>query len=148
MPLTAKEALAVRKAAPTIRAADNLKGIKKNVALDKAFQAAREVISDKFPDLSKSLVQSEKSITASQLRMPLPVKRTNPNQVSGLATLIGSGFGLVNPKLVAGLGLASPLSMGIAGALMGEAKKSVPKVARRAIQRTGSQALVRALGGE
>jgi hypothetical protein len=143
--LSPKEALAVRKVAPTIRAADTLKGIKKNVALDKTFQSAREVITKQFPELSDSLVNTEKAITASQLRMPVPVNKTNPNQISNLFTGLAGLGAFVNPKALLGLAAMSPLSMGLAGATMGQVKKSIPASVRRAIQRGGVQSLERAL---
>lgn len=152
-PLTDKEALAVRKVSGTVRAADTVRGIKKNVALDKSFQNAREVIAKSFPGYSNALTRTEKAITASQLRKPLRVNKTNPDQLSGLTStigpvaggIIGSASGNVLP-LLAGLLGASPLGMGLAGATMGQVKRSIPKLARRAIQRGGFQSLAQALG--
>jgi hypothetical protein len=144
-PITPKEAVGLRLLAPVKRAADTQRGITKNVELDKATSAARGVIADKFPKLTERLGDSERAITASQLRMPLRVNRTNPNQISGLTTTLGAALGFVDPRLLIGSLMASPLAMGVAGAAMGQLKRSIPKLARRGIQRAGSQTLARAL---
>lgn len=147
-PITAKEAIGLRILAPVKRAADTQRGIGKNIQLDKATTGARAKIAEEFPELRNRLADTEKAITASQLRKPLRVNKTNPDQISGLAALLGSGFGFINPKLIGGMALASPLAMGLAGATMGQVKKSIPKGVRRAVQRGGVQTLERLLSEE
>lgn len=145
-PITAKEAIGLRILAPVKRAADTLRGVRKNVELDKATTGARARIAEEFPELTKRLSDTERAITASQLRKPVPVNKTNPDQINRLFTGLG-GLGMfINPKALLGLGAMSPLSMGLAGALMGQTKKSIPKMARRAIQRGSIQTLARILG--
>jgi hypothetical protein len=139
LPITAKEAIGLRVMAPVKRAADTMKGIRKNVELDKATTGARGVIAEQFPELTKRLGSTERAITASQLRNILPVNKTNPDQISKLGTLLSVLSGSM------ALPLASPLSMGLAGATMGQVKKSISPMVRRAIQRGGIQSLERAL---
>lgn len=142
VPITAKEAVGLRILAPVKRAADTMRGISKNIELDKAARGARGVIAEQLDDLSKALGQTERSITASQLRMPLRVNKTNPNQISGLTTTMGPMLGL--PALAATIPF-SPLAMALGAATMGTVKRA-PKLFRRGVQRTATQALTRELG--
>lgn len=142
LPISPKEAIGLRIMAPVKRAADTMRGLSKNRELDNATRGARAVIANQFPVLSQRLGQTERSITASQLRKVLPVNKTNPDQISKLGTLLSVLSGSL------ALPFSSPLAMGVAGATMGQVKKSVPKMVRRGIQRTGIQSLERALAGE
>ena len=140
LPITAKEAIGIRIMAPVKRAADTSRGISKNIEIDKAVTGARATIAENFPELTKRLSDTEKAITASQLRKFIPVNKTNPDQISKLGTLLSVLSGS------ASLPFSSPLSMGIAGATMGQVKKSIPATARTAIQRGSIQSLARVLG--
>lgn len=140
--LTPKEAIGVRRAVDIVFPPQSAKGAPLGARLENIRKAARQVISEDLPELSDALVKSEKSITASQLRMPLRVNRTNPNQISGLATTLGA----FRPLALAATVPFSPLAMGTAAAGMGAVRKAVPAGVRHAIQRTGIQSLSRALG--
>lgn len=143
--ITPKEAVGLRILAPVKRAADTLRGVSKNVELDKAVAGARGTIAKHFPELTKSLADTERAITASQLRMPVPVNKTNPNQANRLFTGLGGMATFIDPRLLAGLAASSPLSMGLMAATMGQFKRSVPAGVRRGIQRGTIQSLERAL---
>lgn len=141
--ISPKEALGVRRAIQSVYPPETAKGSVLGARLTKIGKEAKAALAEYFPDLTKKISQTEKAITASQLRIPLRVNRTNPNQISGLATTLGA----FRPVALAGTVPFSPLSMGLVGATMGQVKKSIPKGVRRAIQRSGTQSLVRALGG-
>jgi hypothetical protein len=143
--ITPKEAVGLRILAPVKRAADTQRGIGKNIQLDKATATARAKIAEEFPELTQKLGDTEKAITASQLRWPVPVNKTNPDQMNRLFTGLGAMGAYLNPKVLAGLVSSSPLAMGLAGATMGQVKRSIPKTARTAIQRGGIQSLIQAL---
>lgn len=141
--ITLKEAVGLRNLGSVIRAADTARGVKKNINLDKALSAARAVIAEQSPQLTKGLGDTERAITASQLRKPLRVNKTNPDQISGLTTTLGPMLGI--PALAATIPI-SPLAMGIYGAGMGTIKRRIPALLRRAIQRGVVQSGTRLLG--
>lgn len=148
LPITIKEAIGLRKLAPVKRAADTQRGISKNIELDRATKAARGTIAVQEPELARRLAQTEKSITASQLRKPFVVNKTNPDQMNKLFAFLSTTGATINPMALLSLFGLSPLSMGVAGATMGQIKKSVPSGIRRGVQRAGVQSLARMFGEE
>jgi len=139
--LTPKEAVGVRRAIKVVYPPETAKGAPLGARLAKINEAARQVIAEDLPEFSKRLIDTEKAITRSQLLKPLRVNRTNPDQISGLATTLGA----FRPLALAATVPFSPLSMGFAGATMGAAKRHIPALLRRAIQRGAIQSEGRGL---